>query len=212
MDRAKIPGGPDFDPSLYLPSLVMGETVIGYMDVEYVRPQQTTESMDDLCTPHNLVRFMYVTVSACSYCNLPICFSDESSFRLSEDLSEDAFCVLLRHNLGKSRSPIALQTLLTSRRVAEERLTDLASTRDADIKAVLEQQRATLTSALQLRVSKAVFSRFRYGPPLQVRLSTRLTVPSSNLDSKAVFEPSSELTETELECTSHFVSVSVRFV
>lgn len=55
----KVPEETQFDPKLFLPTLVAGETVIGYMDVEYVPPRQTNERRNDPYTDYGLKKFMY---------------------------------------------------------------------------------------------------------------------------------------------------------
>ncbi|KAK7676902.1 hypothetical protein QCA50_020158 [Cerrena zonata] len=143
VDKAKLPEDSDLDPDLFVPSLVMGETVTGYMNVEYVPPQRKKTRTNDPYISYNLERLL-----------------TSEQFTLSESLSEEALQILLQYRLGHPRSLAAVNALIESRKVADDSFNAILTARDEEIKAKLEGQRALLASAIQLYVVKVVLSKY----------------------------------------------------
>lgn len=139
-----------------------GETVVGYMDVQYTSSYHESKQFPERYSSVRLRKLMSVVLQQFRFSNQTDSdFSDEEAFVLSMDLPEDALQILLRHGLGAKRSPEAVHALRESRRAyqAQPEVNGMAAVEAS--RAHFEGIHPLLVHAIRSEIAKAALSEYR---------------------------------------------------
>ncbi|PSR93745.1 hypothetical protein PHLCEN_2v4640 [Hermanssonia centrifuga] len=133
---------PSIDPATLAPRLVQGEGAIGFMNSTYIPAHEALRQINEIQAPFALRQFI-----------------ERASFRLSDSLSESAFDILLKYDLGR-RVPAAFETLKGHRRSVNQASQVAWKNKEGEINKELNAGNPLLVAALSKEMADVIVRNF----------------------------------------------------